>query len=79
VQLAGKLHVARVGGRRPRRRRHRRPGRRRAHALGWNERTSVEAVTLVLDAATDADSRRCRCCSSSPSPSWARPSGARRV
>jgi len=26
-------------------------------ALGWNERTSVEAVTLVLDAATDADRR----------------------
>lgn len=60
VQLAGKLHVSpgasRAGG-----------GTAAGDiagqvvaaltALGWNERTSVEAVTLVLDAAADADKR----------------------
>lgn len=60
VQLAGKLHVTSATSR---------PTAGSAAgdiagqvvaaltALGWNERTSVEAVTLVLDAATDADRR----------------------
>lgn len=60
VQLAGKLHVA-AGASRP-------PAGAAGDdiagqvvaaltALGWNERTSVEAVALVLDAASDADRR----------------------
>ncbi|EPD83378.1 Holliday junction DNA helicase RuvA [Microbacterium sp. oral taxon 186 str. F0373] len=60
VQLAGKLHVSSATSR---------PTAGSAAgdiagqvvaaltALGWNERTSVETVTLVLDAATDADRR----------------------
>ncbi|AXA95900.1 Holliday junction branch migration protein RuvA [Microbacterium laevaniformans] len=60
VQLAGKLHVTGAASRAA-------AGPASGDiagqvvaaltALGWNERTSVEAVTLVLDAATDADSR----------------------
>lgn len=60
VQLAGKLHVTSATSRQA-------AGSAAGEiagqvvaaltALGWNERTSVEAVTLVLDAATDADKR----------------------